>query len=120
MISIDMFTKLNPALHRGFMTGHHLKVFVIFQYLLLFLFGGEEGGGELEKQCTDLSPVNGIMTCAWVENTINDNLILGLLKKVKEKKNKHNILNKLKEMYRCIAFHLLIHTSLVSSLSSNF
>lgn len=44
------------------------------------------GRGELKKQCTNLSPVNGIMTCAWEENTINDNLILGLLKGEREEK----------------------------------
>lgn len=35
-LSIDMFTKLNPTLQRGFVTGHHLKESVIVEYLLLF------------------------------------------------------------------------------------
>lgn len=43
--------------------------------------------GIKKKQCTNLSPVNGIMTCAWEENTIKDNLILGLLKGEREEKN---------------------------------
>lgn len=80
--------KIKWALQGSFTTGHHLEVSVVLCSCYCCSDSVRaEGGGESRKQSTDLSPVSGIMTWAWVENTINDSLILGLWKR--ERRQKH-------------------------------